>query len=216
MIHVRGAPYTRKLAEVFVSLSWDEDIEQVMMMLKSQIGTTRIGQTAEDKFKDTTVLWLSPFCLYQGGDDAGPTLVSQLERGIFKEVIQADPRSPVGFMFVIRTGVCNAYTRLWCVSELFAAIVDDAKKLRNDIMITHIFSRDWKEKYTQNEMKDFEYRWDGDVYRKLVTKTALSVRIADPEFLTSANYYLMDEQEYTATRSGTIQPVLRGNVLAVS
>ncbi len=211
-------PETAQNAQVFVSLSWDEDIEQVMVMLKSQIDTTRIGKTPTDLFRSNSVLWLSPFSLYQGGDNAGPTLESQLANDVFKKVIQKASTSPVRSMFVIRTGICNAYTRLWCVSELLAAIENDdlEKTLRNDIRITHIFSRDWKEKYIQNETKDFEFRWDNGVYRKMITKaTEHKVRVGNPDFLRSANYYLMDEQEYTS-RYGVIQPVLRANVQAVS
>jgi hypothetical protein len=120
-------------------------------------------------------------------------------------------------MFVIQTGICNSYSRLWCVSEFSAAIA-------NDVKIHHIFSKDWKEKYISNNNTGFTYNWEsfehssGEkhwVYRKKLSNENRDerVRLAGPipVCFKSVNYFLMEEEEWGTGRNGH-QPILRLNV----
>ncbi|VEU45319.1 unnamed protein product [Pseudo-nitzschia multistriata] len=204
---------TIKKAEVFVSLSWEENIEQVIKLLYDQIGETKIGRPGRN-FTEDTVIWLSPFSIYQGGGRG--SLQDQLLIGVFQEITKS-----VTDMFVIQTGVCNSYSRLWCVSE-FSAAADN-----NEVKIHHLFSSDWRDKYIRTQNKGFAYDWKeieyngtkSNVLRKLFVDEDLStkIRIAGskvPEYFTSVNYFLMEEEEWgEGPGVGGAQPILRLNVM---
>ena len=199
-------------AEVFVSLSWDEDIEKVIDMLELQKGTS-IGKNGRE-FSDSTIIWMSAFSIYQG--DGRGSLSNQLDIGVFQQITKS-----VLDMFVIQTGTCNSYSRIWCVSEFSAAI-------ENNVKIHHIFSKDWEEKYIRSNNTGFTYGWEifehsggkkVKIYRKKLSnengdeKVRLAGKI--PDFFKSVNYFLMEEEEWGDGPGGP-QPILRLNVQGVS
>lgn len=188
-------------AKVLISHSWDEDIEVVIQMLRRAIGKTPL-KGERGGFNNNTVVWFAAFALHQPKEgytnpkNQGPSLEDQLKLGgssVFTKVLES-----VQNMFVIQTSNCDPYSRLWCVSELFAAKPDDRVQIR------HLFSRDWRETYVRTrEGRDM-----------LLTghNTAISP---------SPKYYLLGEdalgrRHLVSESKPSSEPKLRINVTKVS
>lgn len=104
-------PETPLQAQVMLSHSWQESMEEVQVALLSLGG-----------LKADTTLWFCIFANYQTGDEAGdvgPTISEQLAQDPFGKVI----RQPTLLgMCVVQTSVAEVYDRLWCVYEISEAV----------------------------------------------------------------------------------------------
>lgn len=216
-------------ASVFVNASMSEDIEQVVDMLSGSIDQEYgDGQT----FTLFTMIWFSPISLYQDQLD------EQLKENLIDYAVKECEA-----IFMIQTGVVNAFSDLWVISA-----IDSAMKRQKKTYF--VLSSDWKEKYVRERNAGAIYEWDTketpQVYRKKLTKfnekedrwVLLSREdVPKPSFriereggesmnrwnnhfvaFRSLNYLLMDKEEWAVREEDRVekwQPVLRANVLQV-
>lgn len=205
-------------AEVFVSVSWDESIEQVITMLENRV---RSKLKNGKEFLPNTMIWLAPFSLYQAEDVVGPSVEQQLAGGVFEEVLKTAKD-----MFVLQTSNCDPFSRLWCVSELLTATEvrkeDPRRYIPRDLQIQGVFSRDFREKYVRDGAKTYKYGWEDvgngvKVYtRKLSSEESRRVLDSGKTRSGSRNYVLMRVGEWGRRKYMELQPILRLNVQGVS
>merc|ERR1712048_1190174 len=104
-------PVEPRPADLMLSHSWAEHIEQVQVALLGFEGLTL-----------DTVFWFCIFANYQCGDevgDVGPTVQEQLDNDPFGRVIQS---AGLKGMLVVQTSTGDVYERLWCVYEIDEAV----------------------------------------------------------------------------------------------
>lgn len=90
-------------AEIMLSHSWSEDIEELRGALR--------------EFDVCSRIWFCICANYQPEDGAGPSITEQLAQSPFKNVIEH-----VQEMFVVHTSTAEVYDRLWCVHEIDEAL----------------------------------------------------------------------------------------------
>ncbi len=214
-----------KPAEVFVSVSWEDSIEQMVDLLESMVGKQYGPEGDKKTFRYETVLWIAPFSLYHG--PGTPTLQQQLGIPVFEVALNS---TSVTEMILIQTKNCDPHSRLWCNSELYAAIKRNDDESSTDINIRYLFSDDWKETYIKEKTSTGEYEWREYNGKKVYIKKGLTsedkVLVTGSELFRRPNavqYVLTDEEEWggledpdDSTKIGSIQPILRLNVLEVS
>jgi hypothetical protein len=220
--------------QVMISHVWREDILQVIHMLNSMIGKPIKKGDGTEAFTKDTVVWFCAFALYQPGDQGDlPTEAQQLQVKPFQQVV-----SRVENMAVMQTSVCDPYSKLWCVSELYYALqLKNQKKMQ----LHPLFSSEWVFKYvkdvnvsmiktwvniTEGKDENKKTRWvlmktltrDHDRRPEMVTRKKTFRNFDDPSYFGgegAKRYYLMDKDE-TVKDKGRVHPVLRFNVELVS
>merc|ERR1712238_468877 len=203
----------RPETKVFVSVSWDENIDEVIRMLESQVGKPL--KERGDTFRSNTIIWLAPFSLYQPSSDDEPSIKTQLAGEVFKHVL-----NEVKDMFILQSSNCDPFSRLWCVSELLTATEIEIARPR-DLQMQGIFNRDFRNKYVSNQRTSHEYGWKKKFGTNGIKNWVYTRKLQDTEIrevLTSGknrsgstNYVMMGKDEW-GQRSGMLQPILRVNV----
>lgn len=104
-------------AELMLSHSWGEDVEEFLTAMRQQQVDLSIG--------DDTMVWFCVFSNYQCEDQQasqGPTIKQQLAMEPFTAVIESDLVKDGYGMVVIHTTADDLYRRLWCLYELHRAV----------------------------------------------------------------------------------------------
>lgn len=118
-IALRMNPVAPLLAELMVSHSWGEDLDECLEALENYY--------CRKQLPSSTPIWFCAFAQYQAGDekgDAGPTMAEQLKLDPFATVIQSTCHAHG--MVVVHTSKAKVYARLWCVFEISEALRIDA------------------------------------------------------------------------------------------
>eukprot|EP00930_Biecheleria_cincta_P042943 TRINITY_DN29546_c0_g1_i1.p1 TRINITY_DN29546_c0_g1~~TRINITY_DN29546_c0_g1_i1.p1 ORF type:complete len:508 (+),score=67.76 TRINITY_DN29546_c0_g1_i1:43-1566(+) len=114
-IALRMNPAVPLLAELMVSHSWGEDLDECLEALESYY--------CRKQLPSSTPIWFCAFAQYQAGDekgDVGPTMAEQLQLDPFATVIQSTCHAHG--MVVVHTSRAKVYARLWCVFEISEAL----------------------------------------------------------------------------------------------
>jgi hypothetical protein len=122
---------TPQIAELMLSHTWSEDMEEVQEMLNN-LSAPRGGpkpkalaDDIDDGFVDAeafglkTRIWFCIFANYQGEDIAGLTITDQLQWDPFRSVLRSKATQK---MVVLTTSIAEVYERLWCCFEVGVAI----------------------------------------------------------------------------------------------
>lgn len=114
-IALRMNPVAPLMAELMVSHSWGEDVDECLEALESYYCRVQLP--------NLTPIWFCAFAQYQAGDergDVGPTMAEQLQLDPFATVIQGTCHAHG--MVVVHTSRARVYARLWCVFEVSEAL----------------------------------------------------------------------------------------------
>ena len=105
-----------------ISHMWAEDIDEVVTLLKAQIGVLTLWDGS--KFSAKTRLWFCATANYQVNagdtvnDPLGPTVNEICAKNPFKSIIY---HPYVHDMIILHTSTGDPYSRFWCVYELYVA-----------------------------------------------------------------------------------------------
>lgn len=114
-IALRMNPGAPLMAELMVSHSWGEDVDECLEALEFYYSRIQLP--------NSTPIWFCAFAQYQAGDergDVGPTMAEQLRLDPFATVIQGTCHAHG--MVVVHTSRARVYARLWCVFEISEAL----------------------------------------------------------------------------------------------
>lgn len=117
-IALRMNPEKPLCAELMISHSWAEDMDECLEALESYC--------QRSEFTGELSVWFCAFAQYQPGDepgDIGPTVAEQLQLDPFGCVIRTvSCQGKPGGMVVVHTSMAQVYDRLWCVYEIAEAL----------------------------------------------------------------------------------------------
>lgn len=108
------------VAEVMLSHSWAEDIEDILKLLK---GNYKQKLANGKIFDENTVVWFCCFAQDQNGDSpdkGGMTVAEQVLESPFLQVITA---THIRDVIALHTTADDMFSRMWCVEELRVAIM---------------------------------------------------------------------------------------------
>jgi len=111
-----------RLKYIMISHMWAEDIDEVVTMLKAQIGVLKLNDGT--RFSANTRLWFCVTANFQvnrgdeNNDPLGPTVNEICAKNPFKSIIY---HPHVHDMIIIHTSTGDPYSRFWCVYELYVA-----------------------------------------------------------------------------------------------
>jgi len=136
-------------AEVMLSHSWGEDIEEMQDAVRSAAEVRHIPPES--------YLWFCCFANYQANDSCGPSVQDQVDMKPFKIVVHTVQRA-FG-MIAVHTTKDDLYSRLWCVHE-----IDEATRVKegHDANISAAFSQTYIDDVSGRCLRFFERGFDDE------------------------------------------------------
>jgi len=179
-------PEEQKQAEIFVNVSWKEDIDELINMLAT------VGETVP--------IWIAPFALYQ------TNLNQQLGMGVFHKVVQV-----VTKMYIIQSTNYDPFSRLWCLSE-FSDVLDQF----GEITLVHSKTWKSKYTASRKTGVIYSWTDAGTLTKTYTYSSDKKDELLTGNDLKGGNYTLFDKYEFVKSSSGDVQPILRYRAEQVS